>query len=81
MQTFLEQLNLNNVEHFYINGFFDYKGQLYYFSLSDVRGANFQNSVSMMFRTAEHRKDWRGGSNQWVTIGRDMGKKMFNISH
>jgi hypothetical protein len=70
-----------SIGHFYIVGFFEYNNQLYYFSLSDVRGCNYQASVSMMFRTAEHRKDWKGGSNQWVTIGENMGKKMFNIAH
>jgi hypothetical protein len=66
-----------SVGHFYISGFFSYQGQTYYFSLSDVRG--MQGSTTMLYRTAEHTKDYRGGSNQWVTIGNGMAKTMLSI--
>jgi hypothetical protein len=70
-----------HVGHFDVSGFFEYNNQLYYFSLPDVRGSYYGCDVRMMYRTAQHRKDWKGGSNQWVIIGDDMGKKMFNIAH
>jgi len=69
-----------NVGHFGISGFFSYNGQTYYFSLSDVRGMNYvQGSIAMLYRTAEHTKDFRGGSNQYVTIGNGMAKTMLSI--
>jgi hypothetical protein len=70
-----------HVGHFEVSGFFEYNNQLFYFSFPDVRGSYFSCDVTMMYRTAQHRKDWTGGSNQWVTIGKNMGKKMFNIAH
>ena len=69
-----------NVGHFEVSGFFSYQGQTYYFSLSDVRGMNYvQGSIAMLYRTAEHTKDYRGGSNQYVTIGNGMAKTMLSI--
>lgn len=62
-----------NVGHFYISGFFVTKdGGTYYFSIPDVRGAVTQ----MMYRTARDKKDYTGGSNQYVQIGEGMAKKM-----
>ena len=69
-----------NVGHFDITGFFSYQGQIYYFSLGDVRGMNYRGNVSMMYRTAEHLKDYRGGSNQWITIENGMAKSMMGIA-
>jgi hypothetical protein len=68
-----------SVGHFDITGFFSYQGQIYYFSLGDIRGMNGRGDVSMMYRTAEHLKDYRGGSNQWVTIENGMAKTMLSI--
>jgi len=63
--------------HFSISGFFTAEsGQIYYFSLSDVRGAEFQNEIQLMYRTAEHYKDYSGGGNQWVTIESGMTDRM-----
>ncbi len=63
--------------HFDISGFFTAEsGQIYYFSLSDVRGMEFQNEVQLMYRTAEHYKDWTGGGNQWVTIEQGIVDRM-----
>lgn len=39
----------------------DSTGQLYYFSLEDLR----DEEPGFMYRTAEHLKDYRGGVNQW----------------
>ena len=68
-----------NVGHFEISGFYSYQGQIYYFSLGDVRGMNYRGDVTMMYRTAEHLKDYRGGSNQWITIGNGMAKSMLGL--
>jgi len=70
-----------SVGHFTITGFFDMNGQLYYFSLCDVRGMCFSHSINLLYRTAEHREDWTGGSNQFAKIENGMGKKMFNLIH
>jgi hypothetical protein len=60
--------------HYYVSGFFETKnGNLYYFSISDVRYFDFGE---MLYRTAEHLKDFTGGSNQYVTIDDDMVEKM-----
>lgn len=54
--------------HFEVFGFFTAKtGQIYYFSLSDVRVFK-----SFMYRTANSYKDWTGGFNQNVKIGPNM---------
>ena len=63
--------------HFYISGFFTAdSGQIYYFSLSDVRGMEFQNSIDFLYRTAEHYRDWTGGGNQWIKLEQGMAKRM-----
>jgi len=69
-----------SVGHFDITGFFSYQGQIYYFSLGDIRGMNYSGNVTMMYRTAEHLKDYRGGSNQWITIENGMAKSMMRIA-
>jgi hypothetical protein len=73
----LKKLGATNIVyhkgHFCLTGFFTSEsGQIYYFSLSDVRSSNTQ----VMYRTADHYKDWRGGSNQWVHIHTDMHEQM-----
>ena len=66
--------------HFCISGFFKVGAQWYYLSLSDVRGSEFSlaqgGSVQMLYRTAEHNKDFTGGGNQYVNIETDMFEKM-----
>jgi hypothetical protein len=73
--------------HFDISGLYRIKGQLGYFSLPDVRSAGgfgMSNTPKLMYRTAEHEKDYSGGSNQWVNIengaGSAMTKNMTSIS-
>ena len=64
--------------HFYMSGFFKKGEQLYYFSFGDVRGMEFVlargSKVRMMYRTAQHEKDWTGGSNQWVDVREGMAE-------
>lgn len=70
--------------HFYVSGFFtSLSGQVYYFSLSDVRGMDYAimwNPTSCMaqllYRTAENYKDFRGGMNQYVQIAEGMATNM-----
>jgi hypothetical protein len=62
-----------SVGHFYVSGFFTSEtGQVYYFSLSDVRGCPNQ----LMYRTAKDYKDYTGGINQWVNIENGMSNRM-----
>ena len=61
--------------HFYISGFFTVDNQAYYFNLGDVRGSEYR-MPNLMYRTAEHYKDYTGGSNRWVDIETGMSEKM-----
>ena len=65
-----------NVGHFYISGFFNMGTKLYYFSLSDVRDFSPSRRISLLYRTAQHRKDWTGGVNQYVNIEENMAQNM-----
>jgi len=63
-----------NYGHYYISGFFTTpSGQIYYFSISDVR--HFFD-IQLLYRTAQHYKDWRGGCNQYVEIENGMAARM-----
>jgi len=72
--------------HFYISGFFTVNGQVWYFSVSDVRGMNYhldcghENlSSQLMYRTAKHYKDYSGGINQYAKLEAGMAKNMFPV--
>ncbi len=67
--------------HFDMNGFFKKDEQLYYFSFGDVRGMEFTlargSKVLMMYRKAQHLKDWSGyGGNNWIEVQEGMGKNL-----
>lgn len=49
-------------------GFFEKGGQLYYICSGDVRMRRSDGQLNVMYRTAEHRKDYTGGINQWDFI-------------
>ncbi len=73
----LKNLNATNIKyskmHFCLSGFFTSKtGQIYYFSLGDVRGSN----INLMYRTATSYTDYKGGGNQWVKIESGMFDNM-----
>ena len=84
----LRSIGATNVQfsigHFYVSGFFtSVSGQVYYFSLSDVRGMEFSlrnNPDScgsqLMYRTAQDYKDYSGGGNQWISFKSGMAKEM-----
>jgi len=67
--------------HFYISGFCTIGTQVWYFSISDVRGMEYCLNQSCMgkllYRTAEHYKDYTGGQNRYATIREGMGEDMF----
>jgi len=68
-----------NKGHFYCSGFFTYpSGQVYYFSIPDVRDFNesLNRDGSMLYRTAKDYKDFRGGHNQYVRFESDMIENM-----
>ena len=68
--TFLKELGYTDIEvckpnHFAVSGFFrNQKGQLYYFSISDLRWSK----ETMLIRTAAHNQDWTGGTNRFVSL-------------
>lgn len=62
--------------HFYLSGFFTASsGQIYYFSISDVRGSEYR-LPQLMYRTAQHYKDYTGGCNQWIDLATGMGENL-----
>lgn len=69
-----------NYGHFYISGFFMIGLQAWYFSLSDVRGMEYNLNRDCMgkllYRTAKDYRDFTGGQNRYATIEPGMGKKM-----
>lgn len=65
-----------NVGHFFVSGFFSINGKYFYFSLSDVRGMEFQEHIDLLYRTAKNSKDFQGGHNQYVRLEKRMGSKM-----
>jgi len=78
MKKLLESLGATNVKistgHFYLSGFFtSSNGQIYYFSISDVRF--FPNSP-MLLRTAKAYDDYTGGSNGSIPLDNSFEKNM-----
>lgn len=74
----LNKLGVTNIKysknHFCLSGFFTSKtGQIYYFSLSDVRSSN----TNLLYRTATSYSDYSGGHNQYVRIENDMNEKLY----
>ena len=52
--------------HFYFSGFFtSNKGQVYYFSISDVR---YFKEKRILIRTAESYTDYSGGANNYLKL-------------
>lgn len=62
-------VDISKPNHFDVDGFFTApSGQIYYFSISDLRWSK----ENILVRTAKHYKDWTGGSNQYVKIDEDI---------
>lgn len=79
----LRKLSATEIEfskgHFYLSGFFKVDEQHYYFSISDVRhgfGFGRNGKPEMLVRTAQHSKDYTGGSNRYVEIKAGMYKEL-----
>lgn len=83
----LESLGATNVQfnrgHFYLSGFFIVGQKIFYFSLSDVRGMDYalinnpdSCMAQLLYRTAQHYKDFNGGMNQYVRIEEGMAFNM-----
>ncbi len=54
-----------SVGHFQCSGFYQKGDKLGYFSIADVRSPR---ESRILYRTAEHRKDYRGGQNNFVDM-------------
>lgn len=54
--------------HYILSGFIEIKGKFVYFSISDVR--HFKNAWAdnILIRTADHDKDYTGGSNVFTDL-------------
>jgi hypothetical protein len=59
-----------NRGHYYTSGFIEKDGKFVYFSISDVRGFPNEWYKNILIRTAEHEKDYTGGSNGYITLER-----------
>jgi len=60
-------IEISNGYH-YQSGFFNKDGQLYYFSTGDDRMLRSDGQLNVYYRTAEHRKDYIGGRNQYGLV-------------
>jgi len=77
----LKKIGADNLEllkrtHYYMSGFFTYKGQAYYINLSDVR---YSKEDTILIRTAKDYKDYTGGTNNFIKLKTDMFKEYFHV--
>lgn len=64
----IKEINISKPNHFDASGFFSLdNGNMYYFSLSDLRG--FKDSL--LIRTAQSFKDYTGGNNQYARLNNE----------
>lgn len=54
--------------HYCFTAVFEKDGEFRYFSISDVRFFENKWKDSILVRTMEHEKDWRGGSNGYIAL-------------
>ena len=66
-------VQIGKPNHFDMSGFFTWKGQAWYFSVSDIRWSK----ESMLVRTAQHYKDYTGGQNHFVPL--NQGAETFQL--
>ena len=66
--------------HYYLSGFFTVGTQAYYFNVGDIRWMFPMDmgriKYPLLYRTAEHYKDWTGGTNMYVPIETGMAQQM-----
>jgi len=59
-----EKVEIGKPNHFDMTGFFTYKEQIWYFSISDLRWSKDK----MLIRTADSYRDFSGGYNQYAKM-------------
>ncbi len=59
-----EKIEVSKPNHFDASGFFTHEGEIYYFSLSDLRWSKSE----LFIRLADNYKDYTGGTNQYLKI-------------
>ena len=75
LKDYCSEILISKPNHFDITGFFKLNnGKIYYFSISDLR----YSKDSMMIRTAEHFKDYTGGSNNFLNLDDNFKDNLFN---
>ena len=68
----LRQAGFTNIKmnngYYYFSGFAERNSKLIYFSIFDVRHIYNSSDTQLLIRTAEHHKDFTGGSNHYATL-------------
>ena len=83
----LQSIGATNVQfsrgHFYVSGFFTLDNKMFYFNLGDVRGMDYSMKFNpdscmsmLMYREVQSYKDYTGGLNRYVRIGKGMAEDM-----
>ncbi|MAF50768.1 MAG: hypothetical protein CMH64_01625 [Nanoarchaeota archaeon] len=76
LKPYTNDILIHDKNHFDISGFFKLlDNQIYYFSIGDLR----HDKDQMLIRTAEHFKDYSGGSNCFINLDNDFLKNFFNL--
>jgi hypothetical protein len=85
-KTMKRALRENNAElisfsvgHFDLSGFYQVDGQMGYFSLPDVR-MGMRGNMALMYRTADHEKDYTGGMNRWTALNDEAAQALASIA-
>lgn len=73
LKPYIKELLYNKLNHFDISGFFKLNDdRIFYFSISDLRW----NKEDLFIRTAEHFKDYSGGSNNFIILNKDFEQNL-----
>lgn len=64
MEKGATEIQIGKPNHFDMSGFYTLMGQIFYFSVGDLRG--FKDT--MLIRTAKSYKDYTGGPNQYASL-------------
>ena len=82
---FLTDLGATNIQigkpnHFDMSGFFTHNGQIWYFSVGDLRIQSFKNKI--LIRAATSYRDFTGGYNQYASLlnDEDFKRQVTNIT-
>lgn len=67
VKPYVKKLDIHKPNHFDVTGFFERNdGEIFYFSLGDLRGNAFKNQ--MLIRTAKDFEDYTGGCNCFINM-------------